>query len=200
MTAHADICSRLLSDADRYDSDDFAGIPATKETVSHNYRQAAALIQQMVSDLANCNEASSLKDAAIALNFQRAESAESQLADLRAKLAAADAGMPSEPECITEMRWFLEQNNGWTSENETLVSVRNRLETYDTLRALATAQAVRIEEFDEAAIYEKCALICDVLACPDSVDELRDGAWRCAPGYDYFRQAGESIRKAAKHD
>lgn len=66
--------------------------------------------------------------------------------ELQEKITAAEAGLPSEPDCITEMRWFLEQNNGYTSENETLISVRNRLEAYDALRTLATAQAVRIAE------------------------------------------------------
>lgn len=187
MTAHADICSRLLSEADFYDSDASLGIPPSKKTVISNYLAAAALIQQMAGELAQTKKkvqdillSSPESDKAKIISLrakclfteQRAESAESRaddahlsciaaeeerellrkknidnclqitalqealmqaesrLADLRAKLAAADSGMPK-PDVMLHVH-----------ENGHVVN----LHYIDKLRTLATAQAVRIAE------------------------------------------------------
>lgn len=144
MTAHADISIDLVRRLQEADD----GLKADEVWALHYsdpngngegklWGEAAALIQQMDSELANCNEASSLKDAAIALNFQRAESAESQLADLRAKLAAADAGMPSEPIFIINYRLL---SGPKTS------ALNDAIDYIDSILEVCRAQAVRIAE------------------------------------------------------
>lgn len=162
MTAHADICSRLdkalccqncpnIGYTARQISD-YEWEPEQCEfcytepnsrfnIVNEIIKEQAALIQQMAGELEYrdkvkgtfCDSCAHWEQHAYEQN-KRAESAESELADMRAKLAAAEAGFPSYP-----LPHYLasDYESAWISKND-----------YDSMRDFATAQAVRIAEVD----------------------------------------------------
>lgn len=215
MTAHADICLdlvRRLQEADaELKADEVWALHYSDPNGNGEgklWGEAAALIQKMAAELRDAElsrqfatdsaeiekEAHLIQSMLRVKEEDRAESVESQLADLRAKIAAADAGLPSEP-------------HGYTYETGTGVMVDAISSTrrgslyfhasdYDELRTLATAQAVRIAEAE--AGFPSYPL-------PHYLESDYESAWFSKKDFDALRDFAISLKvriaeSAAKHD
>lgn len=175
MTAHADICSKLNN----------LSLICDYVSTSQALTEAAALIQQMASELAKFAPIDGNRDNTSLENWfpisaEQLKAAESELADLRAKIAAA--GLPDYP-VVHTLRADYESE--WIQKKD-----------YDTLRGLAIAQAARIAEVDS-----ETRLLFEALKKIAAFGEDAGGALR----YDkncflLLNIANAALQLAAKHD